>query len=433
MASEMNSQDSTQTAADVPAVRAVDDALHVPTHSGYWLGWLIFLAGYVGLYFLGDPFRRFALTGFEVLPFLILAVLAYLGDRRPDLRILTFLYWLALVAVVASAVLMFSIGAVLKPEAIDRMLAAGSLPHSESLASQFLPGGLQKVGWMAVGMFLAGGLGIVSFLRPARRTAAGMLPVFADSFVHTVSLAIIVTLTIVMLIPLLVLGQPPLLEFISHLMQHKAEIEAINPDLVRSSFSASILEDLSREDQSFDYVAFLVWLVPSAVLAVGFPFARTIRESLVRVGLVRPTFLQVAFAFTAAIALVGIMLGVDAAITWLWQKMSWPTTDAKAFENMMKFAINPLGALMIGVVAGLGEELFVRGVLQPRLGIWLSNLFFTAMHALQYNWDALFSVFLIGLVLGVIRNKTNTTTSAIVHGAYDFMLLLLAWYTQSQP
>jgi membrane protease YdiL (CAAX protease family) len=269
------------------------------------------------------------------------------------------------------------------------------------------------------------------YFRPARRSAAGLLPVFADSFVHTVSLSTIVTLTLVMLIPLLVLGQPPLLEFINHLIQHQAELEAVDSELARSSFSASILEDMSREDQAFDYIAFLVWLVPSAVLAVGYPFARTIRESLVRVGLVRPTLIQVAFALAAAIALVGIMLGVDAAITWLWQKMGWPITDAKAFENLMKFAINPGGAVLIGVVAGLGEELFVRGVLQPRLGILLSNLFFTAMHALQYNWDALFSVFLIGLVLGVIRNKTNTTTSAIVHGAYDFMLLLLAWYTQS--
>ncbi|MCX7861282.1 MAG: hypothetical protein N2385_14415 [Chloroflexus sp.] len=41
--------------------------------------------------------------------------------------------------------------------------------------------------------------------------------------------------------------------------------------------------------------------------------------------------------------------------------------------------------MVIGVTAGLGEELGVRGVLQPRLGIWLSNLFFTSLHAFQYN------------------------------------------------
>ena len=41
----------------------------------------------------------------------------------------------------------------------------------------------------------------------------------------------------------------------------------------------------------------------------------------------------------------------------------------------------------------------MRGVLQPRLGILLSNLLFTAMHAYQYNWDGLLSVFASGLAL----------------------------------
>ena len=66
--------------------------------------------------------------------------------------------------------------------------------------------------------------------------------------------------------------------------------------------------------------------------------------------------------------------------------------------------------------------------MQPRLGILLSNLLFTALHAWQYNWDGLLSVFLIGLVLGVIRKKTNTTTSAVVHGTYDFTLIMLTYY-----
>jgi membrane protease YdiL (CAAX protease family) len=65
-------------------------------------------------------------------------------------------------------------------------------------------------------------------------------------------------------------------------------------------------------------------------------------------------------------------------------------------------------------------------VLQPRLGILLSNLFFTAMHALQYHWDALLLVFVIGMALGLIRRRTNTTTSAIVHGTYDFLLIMAA-------
>src|SRR4029453_17037116 len=96
----------------------------------------------------------------------------------------------------------------------------------------------------------------------------------------------------------------------------------------------------------------------------------------------------------------------------------WPQTDENAFGELLKFAMSPIGAAVIGITAGLGEELAVRGVLQPRMGILLSNLFFTALHAFQYNWDALLVVFFVGLVLGLIRKRTNTTTSAIVHGTY---------------
>ena len=46
------------------------------------------------------------------------------------------------------------------------------------------------------------------------------------------------------------------------------------------------------------------------------------------------------------------------------------------------------------------------------------------MHAFQYGVDALLSVFIIGLILGIIRARSNTTTSAIVHGVYDFTAVL---------
>ena len=107
-------------------------------------------------------------------------------------------------------------------------------------------------------------------------------------------------------------------------------------------------------------------------------------------------------------------------------------TDDDAVDELFGHAYNPLGALVIGVSAGLGEELAVRGVLQPRLGLLLSNLFFTALHAFQYNLDGLLSVLLVGLFLGVVRQRANTSTSAIVHGAYDCILLLLSMLAARQ-
>ena len=120
------------------------------------------------------------------------------------------------------------------------------------------------------------------------------------------------------------------------------------------------------------------------------------------------------------------VLALDPAIARLWEALGWPRTDTKAFEKLMAGLITPLGAVVIGVTAGLGEEVAVRGVLQPRLGMLLANLAFTSAHAYQYSWDGLLVVFLVGLALSVLRARTNTTTSAIAHGVYDFILVFAA-------
>jgi hypothetical protein len=33
-----------------------------------------------------------------------------------------------------------------------------------------------------------------------------------------------------------------------------------------------------------------------------------------------------------------------------------------------------------------------------------------------------------GLVLGLVRKRTNTTCSAITHGTCDFILVLMSWF-----
>jgi membrane protease YdiL (CAAX protease family) len=144
---------------------------------------------------------------------------------------------------------------------------------------------------------------------------------------------------------------------------------------------------------------------------------------------VKPTALQVLGGLVGAGALVAFMnFAVDPLITGAWKFFGWPPTDVEAFEKLLAPAMTPFGAVIIAVSAGVGEELAIRGVLQPRLGILLPNLFFTSLHAMQYGFDGLLSVFIVGMVLGYVRKRTNTTTSAIVHGTYDFILVMLSIY-----
>jgi membrane protease YdiL (CAAX protease family) len=348
------------------------------------LGWALAFALAAGGFLLGGELGRFALAGLGALPLAMLAVLAYLGTRRTWARVLT-LVWLSLIVlgllVVVVTLSMTSLG-----------LVPGSGPARPT------SGATSQVLQVAVGVFAIGLFGAMLLLRPVRRFAARFLPIDPSSFVQAVALAAVVTIGLIGVLPLLVLGGPPVVG----------------------------LEEAGRDraGQMRDQVYGLLWVLPCAVAAVGYGVSRTFPGALARLGLVRPTGRIVLVGLAAAVALLGVSWAVDTAIGAVWTAAGWPRTDTEAFEKLIAFAFTPLGALVLGVTAGLGEEVAVRGVLQPRMGILMSNLFFVALHGLQYNWDALLSVFIGGLLLGLLRKRTNTTTAAVAHGSYDFFAVL---------
>ncbi len=383
------------------------------------LFWSILGAGavsFVGLFVVGivfgEPYgvyaTRFGSAGLQSLPFLLLALLAYPGEHRPEFKMLTVFYWLLLVGMVCISAVGISAMGLIDAQAFEGMQKPQKGPPA--IEKLFPPAAAGELAVITLGALSAVLLGVIAYLPSVRKLVARVLPIDPDSFVHGTALATVVAMTVALAVPLMILHEPPLLTFVNNFK------------------STDAFKEFGKQDQSIDNLFGLAWLVPCALLAVGFPLYRTFGEALRRVGLVVPSIPQVAFGLFAAVALVGVMTyGVDPATTWVWDRYGWPKTDVKAFEDLMKAVINPAGAVAIGVSAGLGEELFARGVLQPRLGILLSNLLFTAMHALQYNWDGLLSVFIIGMILGVIRKYSNTTTSAIVHGTYDFILIYGAY------
>jgi membrane protease YdiL (CAAX protease family) len=80
-------------------------------------------------------------------------------------------------------------------------------------------------------------------------------------------------------------------------------------------------------------------------------------------------------------------------------------------------------ALVLGVSAGVGEELMVRGALQPRVGLVWASLLFAAAHV-QYTWFGMLTIVLLGMTLGVVRKSANTTTAIVVHVLYDVIAAL---------
>jgi membrane protease YdiL (CAAX protease family) len=354
-----------------------------PSARTWWLIAIGFAAGYAGLLVVGGEASDLAVAGLETLPFIILALLAYGGLRSTALRALAWI-WLAVLTLGAALVAFSSLNDALPP--------AAQLGAEEPAPELWV-----AAVWIALGLVA----GWACALPPIRAHLARLIPIDPDSYIHAIALVVVVSVTIVFTVPVAVLGEPPLLA-----------------QLARDG--AGPIEGDSRDD-----VYRLLWLIPAAMLAVGWPLVREWRGALARLGLVRPTLRQVGLALCAGAAMVILFGLLDYLIAGAWEALNWPATDEETFEELIAYTLTPVGALVIGVTAGLGEELGVRGVLQPRLGVWLSNLFFAALHALQYNFDAILSVFLAGLVFGLIRRKTNTTTSAIVHGFYDFLLIML--------
>lgn len=371
----------------------------------FGVGFLILAVLAVVGYVLGGELGQFVYAGLQTLPFVVLAVMAYLGVDRQWARVLTLL-WLALIVIgLGLTTLLLSLATFIDVAQIQ----SGVRPDPADVLPTGVSGQLLLL-W--VGSLIATGIGALGFIPAVRRALSRVLPLDPGSFVHTIALVTTVACTLLTLLPLLVLGAPPL------------------TTLARTmSDQGGNLAELQGNGSGLRTLVYtLVWQVPGAIIAVGYLIRRQIGEALSRLGMVRPTLRQVLAGIGLALLLVVGVSALDWLINLVWGAMGWTRTDGEAFEEMLAFAINPLGAVVIGVVAGLGEEISVRGVLQPRLGILLSNLFFTSLHALQYSWDGLLTVFLIGLVLGVIRKRTNTSTSAIVHGVYDFVLVMMAAY-----
>ena len=354
----------------------------------------------------GGELRTFAVTGLFAIPFMILVILAYISESKPLwARVLTLGYWIVLTAGMAFIALMLTIVVIALPSLGDIANLDPAQAQSQAKDIDFsLDQGVRILAAM-VGMLVSGVLSALCFLPQIRRKFAQVIDIDPRSFVHATALATLFAMMLISMVPLLAFGGPPAMPLLQ--MQLKS---AEAPDAA---------EQLRTTFYSF------VWALPGTFLAVGYPVRRTVREAQQRLGLVRPTWRQLLLAVLMIGGLLLVMLLMGHGIEFLWKALGWPITDEESIKQLFGFTSGIVGATIAAVVAGFGEELVFRGVLQPRLGILLPALMFTAVHALQYNFDALLQVFFLGIVFGVIRRRTNTTTSAIIHGGYDFVLLLM--------
>ncbi len=161
-----------------------------------------------------------------------------------------------------------------------------------------------------------------------------------------------------------------------------------------------------------------------ALGGTGIGITRTWKETVARLDLVWPRRREWVAAGVGTLALIAMQSALGA----LWMAISPESMERvnQITTTLLGEFFNPWGALLIGLSAGISEELVFRGALQPRFGLLITSLLFASVH-LQYAFSfALVIVFILALGLGYLRQRWNTTTAIIAHVLYNALLILMA-------
>lgn len=127
---------------------------------------------------------------------------------------------------------------------------------------------------------------------------------------------------------------------------------------------------------------------------------------------------------------VGLVFGFVAAKAG-WQIVTLPVlAQTKTFFTRLikPIKLSLFQIILISICAGVGEELFFRGVLQPWLGIWITALAFVMLHGylnpfnLPLTGYGMYMVLVIG-VIGYMTEHMGIVTAMVAHTTIDIFLL----------
>jgi len=127
---------------------------------------------------------------------------------------------------------------------------------------------------------------------------------------------------------------------------------------------------------------------------------------------------------------IGLVVGFVTA-KGAWQIVELPLLkDTKQFFSglIRPLKLNMLEIVFISICAGIGEELFFRGAIQPILGVWFTSILFVLLHGylnpfkLYLSMYGAYMVLVIG-VLGLLTDHFGIITAMVAHTVIDVVLL----------
>ncbi len=165
----------------------------------------------------------------------------------------------------------------------------------------------------------------------------------------------------------------------------------------------------------------MVTLVSVAYVTVGYRIYRNGDEATKRLGLTVPSIKTIAISLACVIPCF-IVSSIGSLLTVAYQPEIVDNVE-ETMDEITRGLQNPIGALLIGLTAGIGEELLFRGAIQPRFGIVIAALMWTILHS-QYEFSfILVGLFGVGIVLGLLRKYFGTTSAIITHAAYNMIVV----------
>jgi hypothetical protein len=278
------------------------------------------------------------------------------------------------------------------------------LPIGAQLADAYAASGLGDVSWLSagLGLCLPSILGVILLLPPLRRLIARVVPIDAGRVVHAVALSYS-SLVVVNLVFTLGIGLKNL---------------------------ADTLESSAAAGAPYNITA-LIWvqdiaMLVMALVGVGWLSRRSLGGALNRLGVVAPTWMQAVIGLGVGLAMVPVVLLLEKLAS---QAGLGANPDVERLtEQMLGPMLTSLpGVLTLGLAAALGEETVFRGALQPRFGLVLTAILFALLHS---NYGITLStvlVFGVGIVLGLLRLRYNTTVSMLTHAVYNITLGLITY------
>lgn len=326
-------------------------------------------------------------------PFIFILLLANLADQRRGKGISgTELAGLSYGLLIFLYVMLILFGLILQLLG----LAAQATTAAEVAVNRDLVAALGRVG---PALWIPSLIGIGLLLPVVRRLVARMLPIDPASTVHAVSLSFTM-LVLINLGATVGIGLGNLADM----------LQGVEPATVVDTASAL-------------WAQALVWIIMSLV-GVGWLTRRSLHETQQRLGIVTPTLRQAAMGLAGG---AGMAVLITIGMTIL-ENMGLSNQEVDRLSELLVGPLtqSPLGVLSLGLAAGIGEETLLRGAIQPRFGLLLTAFLFALLHS-QYGLSiATVVVFLVGLVLGLLRQRANTSTAMICHAAYNISLVLLS-------